>query len=316
MKVSFLGAGQVGGQAAFLAAFNCLADVCLYDSNTELAQGKALDIGQSLVLSRSSVAVQATEDLRGTADSDVIVIAAGASRRPDMKREDLLRVNAGILRELLPKALQHSPDAIVLVVTNPVSPLTCLAMALSGLPRTRVFGMAGVLDDARFKYFLARKLNCSPKDVDSLVIGDHGDYAVPVSSCATVLGRPLHEWLDTRQIADVCRQARNAGTQIVNFLKQSSAFYAPAAAIAKMLNAILFGQNSLLPCCVGLNGEYGVSGLVVGVPALLGRYGIERVIELDLSKDEWRDFRQATDFIRRTTNMLPESVANVLESTV
>lgn len=312
MKVSFLGAGQVGGQAAFLTALNRLADVCLYDSNTELAQGKALDIGQSLVLLQSSLAVQATEDLRGTADSDVIVISAGASRRPGMKREDLLRINAGILRELLPEALHHSPEAIVLVVTNPVSPLTCLAMALSGLPRNRVFGMAGVLDDARFKYFLALQLNCSPTDVDSMVIGDHGDYAVPVSSCATVRGRSLHEWLDRRQIADVCRRTRDAGTQIVNYLKQGSAFCAPAAAIVTMLNAILLEQDSVLPCCVGLTGEYGVTGLVVGVPALLGKHGIERVIELDLSEDEWRDFRQAMEFVRRTTNMLSESLPDAL----
>lgn len=305
MKVAFLGSGQVGGQTAFLTALNGLADVCLYDSDAGRARGKALDIGQSLAAAGSATRATVAEELRDTADSDAIVVSAGISRRPGMQRTDLLATNAGIIADLLPRALQYSPDAVVVIVTNPVTTLSALAWRLSGLPSTRVVGMAGLLDNARFKFFVSQALGCRPRDVDSLVIGDHGDHAVPLLSHATVSGRPLRDCLDAEQLAEVRRQTRTAGTAIVNLLQQSSAFHAPSVAIMTMLNAILHSDDTLLPCCVGLSGEFGVSGVYAGVPAQLGKNGVKRIVELELSADERRDFDLAVDSIRRLDESLP-----------
>lgn len=316
MKVAFLGSGQVGGQTAFLTALNGLADVCLYDSDVGRAHGKALDIGQSLAAAGPATQATVADELPGTADSDVIVVSAGISRRPGMQRSDLLATNAAIIADLLPRALQASPDAVVIIVTNPVTSLSQFAWQLSGLPKSRVIGMAGLLDNARFKYFVSQAIGCRSCDVNSLVIGDHGDHAVPVFSHATVAGRPLCDCLDAEQLTEVRRQTRSAGTAIVNLLQQSSAFHAPSVAIMTMLNAILYPDDTLLPCCVGLGGEFGVSGLYAGAPAQLGKNGVKRIVELELSTDERRDFDLAVESIRRTNEWLPATKPHTMGEAV
>lgn len=316
MKISFLGAGQVGGQCAFLAASNGLADVYLYDNKPGLAKGKALDIGQSLIFSKYPVTIDGSEDIQYTADSDVLVITAGASRKTGMTREDLLSINAETVYTVLLNALKYSPGAIVIVVTNPINTITYLATKVAGLPTKKIVGMAGLLDNSRFSYFIANEIGCDHRDVKSWVIGDHGDHLVPVISHTTISDIPITQCLSQKQIADVCRRTRSAGTQIVNYLQQGSAFYAPGMAVTRMLKSIIHESDEAIPCSVYLNGEYGVNGLVAGVPVKLSKCGVEEIIEMDISEDESRSFKGAIGFIRETNRsmlrLMPSMMSEVL----
>lgn len=316
MKISFLGAGQVGGQCAFLTASHGLADVYLYDNKPGLAKGKALDIGQSLVFSKHKVSVDGSEDIRFTADSDVLVFTAGVSRKPGMTREDLLSVNAETLYGLLINGLTYSPDAIVIIVTNPINTMTYLATKLAGAPLKRVIGMAGLLDNARFTYFLAQEIGCDHQGVKSWVIGDHGEHLVPVVSHTTVFGYPINGYLTRDQIAAVCLRTRSAGTQIVNYLQQGSAFFAPGMALLRMLRSIIQGNGEAIPCSVYLNGEFGVSGLVAGVPVKLNKLGVETIIEMNLSEDERREFNTAVGSIGETNRTLRKLMPHLLNESL
>lgn len=304
MKISFLGAGQVGGQGAYLAAAEGLADICLYDIREGLAKGKALDIGQALAFPKTDIAVVGGSEIRDTSESDVLVVTAGISRRPGMTREDLLFGNANTVRALLLEALEWSPDAIVIMVTNPINTMTYLAATACGVAKSRVIGMAGLLDNARFAYFIAQELNCGFQAIESWVIGDHGDRVVPVVSHTTVHGRQLSERLTPEQLADVYGKTRSAGTQIVNYLQQGSASIAPGSAILRMLRSIADKDNAPVPCSVYLEGEYGQTDIVVGVPARIGGRGVKEVIELTLSEQEAADFGLAVKGIREVNQTL------------
>lgn len=299
MKISFLGAGQVGGQAAFLAAGSGLGDVVLFDTRPGIAAGKALDIGQSLAVMPGKVDVAGGDDWEMTAQSDVLVVTAGLARKPGMSRQDLLSVNAAIVCDVVGRALRHSPEAIVIIVTNPINTMTYLGHKVSGLPVGRVLGMAGVLDNARLRYFIARGLSAPLSAVESWVIGDHGDRMVPVISKATVSGAALRSVASAERIDEMCRRARNAGTEILGHLREGSAYFAPGAAICRMLEAIRGeGPEEAIACSAMLDGHYGVKGLFAGVPAVLGSGGVERIVEFDLDADERFDFESAIDGIR------------------
>lgn len=304
MKISFLGAGQVGGQAAYLAASDGFADICLFDIREGLAIGKALDIGQALAFSEFDIAVTGGHDIRVTAGSDVLVVTAGVSRRPGMTREDLLGINANTLRSLLLPALESSPDAVVIVVTNPVNTMTYLAAMICGIPKSRILGMAGLLDNARFAYFIAHELKCELREIQSWVIGDHGEHIVPVASRSSVRGRVLSEWLEPEQLAEIYAKTRSAGTQIVNCLQNGSAFIAPGAAILRMLRLIAGKEVKPVPASAYLNGEYGVSGLVAGVPVSVGKRGVQEIIDLAISDLELDAFRKAVSGIHETNHAL------------
>jgi len=298
MKISILGAGQVGGQAAFLAAAAGLGDVVLADTKPGLARGKALDIGQSLAITAGDTEIMGTEDLAQSANSDVIVVTAGLARRPGMTRHDLLAANGKVVMAVVPEALRWSPDAIVIIVTNPINTMTYLAYKASGLPRERIIGMAGMLDNARFAYFIASELAIPVRDVRSWVIGDHGDYLVPVVSQTRVGGVPLAERISMPQLDRVCTRTRNAGTEILTHLQEGSAYFAPGAAICRMAKAIGDNEQAAMPCSVYLQGEYGVKDVIVGVPIVLGRGGLAKIAEFDLAVGEQEQFRVAATHIQ------------------
>lgn len=309
MKISFLGAGQVGGQAAFLAAGFGLGDVVLFDTRPGIAAGKALDIGQSLAVLPGNLDVVGGDDWEMTAQSDVLVVTAGLARKPGMSRQDLLSVNAAIVRDVIGQSLRHSPEAIVIIVTNPINTMAYLGYRVSGLPAGRVLGMAGELDNARLRYFIARELSVPMSAVESWVIGDHGDRMVPLISQATVSGAPLRSVASAERIEVMCKRARNAGTEILGHLREGSAYFAPGAAICRMLKAISSdqGADAVMTCSAMLEGHYGAKGLFAGVPAVVGRDGIERIEEFDLEADERLQFDAAIAAIRER-NALAEQL--------
>lgn len=278
--------------------------------------GKALDIGHALAFAKTEAAITGGSDMRLTSGSDVLVVTAGMSRRPGMTREDLLGVNAGIVRSLLFGALEYSPDAVVIIVTNPVNTMTCLAATICEIPKSRIIGMAGALDDARFTYFIEQELKCGFRAIKSWVIGDHGDRVVPVVSHTTVHGRPLNECLTPEQLAEICAKTRSAGTQIVNYLQDGSAFMAPGRAVLKMLRSVFGLETEPLPCSVYLNGEYGERGLVVGVPARLGNAGVLEVIEIALTDEENSEFKQSVMGIREVNQSLYKLSAMMAKNVV
>ncbi|MFZ5621056.1 MAG: malate dehydrogenase [Pseudomonadota bacterium] len=298
MKISVVGAGQVGGQAAFLAMRSGLGDVVLFDVNDGLAQGKALDIGQSMAIISGAAEVCGGADWSLTEGSDIIVVTAGLARRPGMNRQDLLTANGTIVTRVVREALRWSPDALVIVVTNPINTMTYLAYKASGLPPERVFGMAGILDNARLTYFISRELAVPVTDIVSWVIGDHGDHLVPVLSQTRVDRQRLTNRASPTQLERISARTRNAGTEILNHLREGSAYFAPGAAICKMLSAIARSEPAPMPCSVYLQGEYGVRDVMAGVPAVLGRDGVKEIVELELASDEYRQFAAAVAHIR------------------
>lgn len=300
MKISVVGAGQVGGQAAFLITSAGLGDVVLLDVKTGLAKGKALDIGQSLAVVAGRTGIIGTEEWASTAGSDVLVVTAGLARRPGMSRHDLLMANAAIVPQAIQEALRWSPDAVVVVVTNPINTMAYLANRLSGLAPERVIGMAGMLDNARFRYFIANELGVPLEHISSWVMGDHGDFLVPVASQTRVAGERLTHVATPEQLKRIRARTRNAGTEILNHLREGSAFFAPGAAICRMVSAILCEEAAPLPCSVYLQGEYGAADIMVGVPAVLGRKGVREIIEFDLDPAEQRELAAAITHIRQS----------------
>lgn len=300
MKVTIVGAGNVGATCAQRIAEAGLADVYLVDVVEGLAAGKALDIAQAAPIVGHGSLVEGGVEYAPAAGSEVVVITAGIARKPGMSREDLLATNGRIAREVVENVTRHAPDAILLMVSNPLDVTTYIAQEVSGLPRERVFGMAGVLDSARFRTFIAQEIGCAAADVTAMVLGGHGDSMVPLPRHATVSGIPIGELLPPARIEDIVERTRNGGAELVGLLKTGSAFQAPAAAVTQMVAAILRDENRILPASVRLQGEYGLDDVFVGVPVRLGKGGVEEIIELDLSEQELKALRASADMVRET----------------
>ena len=303
-KVSIVGAGQVGSTTAHLLLLKQLADVALVDIVPGLAEGKALDLLQAAAAEGLPHQVTGTTDYAALAGSRLVVITAGVARKPGMSRDDLLMTNAGIVGPLAGQAARHAPEAIVIVVTNPLDVMTSLVLSRTGFPRSRVMGMAGVLDTSRLKAFIAQRLGRSPADVEATILGSHGDLMVPLRSSITVGGKPLSSLLDAQEIDRLLSRARDGGAEIVALLKTSSAYYAPAGGIAQMVAAILRDQRTVLPVCAWLDGEYGLKDVCLGVPAELGAKGIERIVELPLGADERAALQRAAGQVSEATKLL------------
>jgi len=306
-KVSIIGAGHVGASTAELVLQSGLADVLLFDIAEGMPQGKALDLTEAASLWNVSTSCRGTNDYADTADSDVVVITAGFPRKPGMSRDDLLQANAGVMRNVAAETSRLSPEAITVVVTNPMDIMTYITWKVSGLNHRRVLGMGGVLDSSRFRTFVSMELGVSPRDVEAVVLGGHGDLMVPLARLATVKGIPLESLVDEGRISELVDRTRKGGAEIVSLLKTGSAYYAPAAAIFEMVRAILLDEKRILPCSAYLAGEYGLEEIFMGVPVMLGREGAERIIEVGLTDAEKREFSRSAAATRELLDkVLPE----------
>ena len=284
-KVTIVGAGNVGATAGQRIVDKELADVVLIDIIEGVPQGKALDLAESGPIEGYDCRITGTNNYRDTANSDIVVITAGIPRKPGMSRDDLLKTNYGIVKGVTEEVVKNSPNCIIIVVSNPLDAMVQTAYRVSGFPKQRVIGMAGVLDSARFRTFIAMELNVSVDNVHAFVLGGHGDTMVPMPRYSTVAGIPITDLLPKETIDRLSQRARDGGAEIVSYLK-TSAWYAPSSAIVEMVDAILKDRKKILPCAVYLEGEYGISGLYVGVPVKLGARGIEQVIEINLTLEE------------------------------
>ena len=297
-KVTVVGAGNVGATTAQRIVERGIADVILVDVVDGIPQGKALDILQSGPILGFDTNIIGTTNYEQTAGSDIAVITAGLARKPGMSREDLLSANAKIVKGITTELVKYSPDIIIIVVTNPVDLMTYLCAEISGLSKNKVFGMAGVLDSARFRTFIAMELNISVNNVEAFVLGGHGDAMVPLPRLSYVSGKPLTDLLSADKIDALVKRTRDGGAEIVSLLKTGSAYYAPSAAAVEMAEAVLLDKKKTLPCAAYLNGEYGVRGLYVGVPVRLGRNGVDEVVEIELMKDERLAFDKSVQIVR------------------
>jgi malate dehydrogenase len=304
-KVTVIGAGNVGATTAQRIAESGLADVVLVDIVEGLPQGKGLDLAEAAPVVGHDARIVGTNDYDETAGSDVIVVTSGLARQPGMSRDDLLARNAGIVRAVVEASAPKSPDAVLIVVTNPLDAMCHVAMQASGFPRERVLGMAGVLDSARFRTFIADELGVSVEDTSAFVLGGHGDTMVPLPRYSTVAGIPITDLLPTDRIAALVDRTANGGAEVVALLKTGSAFYAPAASAFEMVDAILRDRRRVLPCATYLTGEYGVDGLFVGVPVVLGAGGLQRVIEITLTADERAAFDKSAAAVEELVAKLP-----------
>jgi malate dehydrogenase len=299
VRVTVVGSGFVGATTAMRVAQRGLADqVLMVDIVEGLPQGLSLDLNQSSPIEGFEPVVLGTNEYADTAGSDVVVITAGLPRQPGMSRMDLLDKNAGIMREVAGNVRDTSPDAVVVVVSNPLDEMTYLASEITSFPKERVMGMAGTLDSARLRYFIADELGVSPSKVEAMTLGSHGEAMVPLPGKATVDGRPLRELVDEETLESLYRRTQDAGAEIVGYLKKGSAYYAPSAAVAQMVNAIVGDTKDILPACAWCSGQYGISNVYVGVPARLGRGGVEEIVELALSDSEAAALREAAEGIR------------------
>ncbi len=304
-KVTVIGAGNVGATTAQQIIETGLADVVLVDIVEGLPQGKALDLAEAAPVIGYDVRIVGTNDYADTANSKIIVVTSGIPRKPGMSRDDLIATNASIVGGVVKQAAAVSPDAIIIVVTNPLDAMCHIALRASGFPRERVIGMAGVLDSARFRSFIADELEVSVRDVRAFVLGGHGDTMVPLPRYSTVGGVPITELMTPERIEQLVDRTRNGGAEVVALLKTGSAFYAPAASVVEMVESILRDRRRVLPCAAYLDGEYGVHGLFVGVPVVLGNGGIERVIEIGLLPDEQAAFQKSVSAVRELVAALP-----------
>ncbi|MDQ3924310.1 MAG: malate dehydrogenase [Actinomycetota bacterium] len=303
-KVTVVGAGNIGGTTALHLAMRNFADVVLVDIVEGLPQGKALDILESGPIIRFDSNLVGTNSYQETEGSDVVVITSGKPRQPGMSREDLLNENQGIVQSVTEQLVEHSPNCVIVVVANPLDAMCHVALETSGFPRERVVGMAGILDTARYRTFIAQELGVSVRDVFALVLGGHGDNMVPLPSMATVNGVSITELLSQDRVDAIVQRTRQGGGEIVELLGSGSAFYAPAAAIVEMVDAILLDQKRILPCATYLQGEYGINDLFVGVPIKLGAGGIEEIIQLDLTDKELADLESSANDVRNMVEVL------------
>ncbi len=285
-KVTIVGSGNVGATGAHWIASKELADVVLIDILEGVPQGKALDLLEAMPIEKRDSHVVGTNDYADTANSDIVVITAGIPRKPGMSRDDLLNTNHKIMSDVVSKVIQYSPNCILIIVSNPLDAMAQAAYKLSGFPRERVIGMAGVLDSSRFRTFIAEELQVSVENVTAFVLGGHGDTMVPLPRYSTVAGIPITELIEPTRLEQIVQRTRDGGAEIVKYLKTGSAYYAPSAAFTEMVEAILKDKKKILPCAVYLEGEYGIKGLFVGVPAKIGTNGVEKIIEIKLTADE------------------------------
>ncbi|MFC0264280.1 malate dehydrogenase [Fontibacter flavus] len=304
-KVTVVGAGNVGATCADVLAYREIAEqIVLVDIKEGVAEGKALDIWQKAPINQyDSRTVGSTNDYSKTADSDVVVITSGLPRKPGMTRDDLIETNAGIVKSVTENVIKYSPNAIIIVVSNPLDVMTYQAHITSKLPRTKVIGMAGILDTARYRAFIADELNISPKEIQAILMGGHGDTMVPLPRYTTVAGIPVTELIAKDKLDAIIERTKFGGGELVK-LMGTSAWYAPGSAAAQMVEAILKNQNRVFPVCIKLDGEYGIDDCYLGVPVVLGKNGVEKVIELDLNEDEKALLEVSRGHVKEVMNVL------------
>jgi malate dehydrogenase len=300
-KITVAGAGNVGATTAFIAAQRQLGDIVLIDIVKGLAEGKALDMAQAAPLCGYDCKITGTTDWTQTAGSDIVIITSGMPRKPGMSRDDLLAKNTEIVKAVTEQVVKYSPDSFIIVVCNPLDAMTNAAALVSKFKKNKVMGMAGALDTARFAYFISEKLGVSAGDIQCVLMGGHGDDMVPLVRFTTVSGTPLTELLDEKSIEDIVQRTRLGGIEVVNLLG-TSAYYAPAAGAVKMAEAILLDKKIVLPCCAYCNQEYGVGGYFVGVPAILGAAGVEKVVELNLNQKEKAELAVSIEHVKELTD--------------
>ena len=302
-KIALVGAGQIGGTLALLAGLKELGDVVMFDVVDGVPQGKGLDIAEASPIEGFNAAYLGTNNYAGLKGADVVIVTAGIPRKPGMSRDDLIATNAKVIDTVGKAIKKHCPKAFVIVITNPLDVMVFVMQEASGLPHNRVVGMAGVLDSARFRYFLSEEFKVSVEDVTAFVLGGHGDTMVPLTRYSTVAGIPLPDlvkmgWTTKEKLDAIVQRTRDGGAEIVGLLKTGSAFYAPAAAAIQMAEAYLKDQKRVLPCAAHLDGQYGVKGLYVGVPVVIGADGVERVVEIELNKTEKAEFNKSIEAVR------------------
>ena len=297
-KVTVIGAGNVGATTAQRLAERGYADVVLVDIVEGLPQGKALDMYEASPVIGIDAQITGATDYGPTAGSDIVVITSGVARKPGMSRDDLLQINMGIVDSVTRAAVEASPDATIVVVSNPLDAMCHVAYDAAGIPSSRVVGMAGILDTARYRSFLAEATGISVEDINAFVLGGHGDTMVPLASYTTAAGIPITKLIPQDQLNEIIQRTRDGGAEIVNLLKTGSAFYAPSAAVAQMVDAIALDKKRILPCAALLDGQYGVDGLFIGVPVVLGANGIEQILEIDLTDDEAGQLKHSADAVQ------------------
>ena len=309
-KISLIGAGQIGGTLAHLITIKELSNVVLFDIDEGLAKGKALDIAQSTSVSGSNINLIGTNNYENTKNSDVVIITAGIPRKPGMSRDDLLETNLKIIKQVAQGIKKTSPNAFVICITNPLDVIVMAFQKYSGLPTNKVIGMAGILDSSRFKYFLSQELKVPVKSVESLVLGGHGDTMVPMPKQTKVNGKLINELIQKEKLDLIIDRTRKGGAEIGKLLQKGSAFYAPATSAIEIAESYLKDMKKTLPCAAYLNGEYGIKNLYAGVPVVIGNTGVEKVVELDLGKDEKKNFdlsiKAVKDLMMKAKKIDPE----------
>ena len=302
-KIALIGAGNIGGTLAHLVGLKELGDVVLFDIVKGIPQGKALDIVQSSPASGFDAKYLGANSYRAIRGADVVIVTAGIPRKPGMSRDDLVSVNTGVMEAVGAGIKANCPKAFVICITNPLDAMVLVLKEASGLPHNKVVGMAGILDSSRFRYFLAEEMDVSVKDVTAFVLGGHGDTMLPLARYSTVAGIPLPDlvkmgWISKEKLTEIVQRTRDGGAEIVKLLKAGSAFYAPATAAIEMAEAYIKDQKRVLPCAAFLNGQYGVKGMYVGVPVIIGSRGVERIVEISLSKTEMLQFQKSVSAVK------------------
>jgi len=303
-KITIVGAGHVGAHAALWAATKELGDIVLVDVVEGVPQGKGLDLAEAAPVEGFDAQITGTNSYEETANSDVVIITAGLARKPGMSRDDLLKTNADIIKGVTEQVVKYSPKCIIIMVTNPLDAMVYEAKKISGFPKNRVIGMAGVLDSARMRTFIAMELGVSVKDVTAFVLGGHGDTMVPLPRYSTVAGIPITELLPPDRIEAINERTKNGGGEIVGLLKTGSAYYAPSASAVEMAEAIIKDKKRILPCAAYLEGEYGINGYYMGVPVLLGKNGVEKVIEINLTEEEKSALNHSLEDVKNNVEKL------------
>ncbi|WP_264328784.1 malate dehydrogenase [Wolbachia endosymbiont (group A) of Andrena hattorfiana] len=312
-KISLIGAGNIGGTLAHMIALRELGNVVLLDISDGIPQGKALDIVESSPIDEFNSGLTGTNQYKDIENSDAIIITAGIARKPGMSRDDLLQTNAKVMKEVGENIKKYSPNAFVIVVTNPLDAMVSVVHKFSNLPANMVVGMAGVLDSSRFRYFLASELNISVEDISAFVLGGHGDTMVPLINCTSIAGIPLTQvigmgLITQKKVDEIVERTRNGGKEIVDLLKSGSAYYAPASSAICMLESYLKDKRCILPCAAYLNGEYGVKDLFIGVPVIIGKNGVEKVLEVKMDNSEREMFDKSVNAVKELFRLISKSM--------
>ncbi len=308
-KIALIGGGNIGGTLAHIASREAIGDVVLFDLSGGKAKGKALDIAQSATIDNSDCSVSGTADYKDIIGADVVIVTAGIARKPGMSRDDLVAINAGVIKTVAQGIKQYAPKAFVIVITNPLDAMVYVMQKESGLPPQKVVGMAGVLDSARFNCFLAEEFKVSVENVNSFVLGGHGDTMVPLTRYSTISGIPVPDmikmgWSTQGKIDAIVERTRNGGGEIVALLETGSAFYAPAVSAIDMAKSYLFDKRKIMPCAAYLNGEYGEKDIYVGVPVVIGKNGVEKIVEIKLNDSEKADFKKSVNSVKELINSI------------